>query len=68
MDGFITQIVGPIAMTSRKRDEQRKRETKKYEHTEKKEGQQATPEQYGAIYIHGESEMTPITYKRPKSH
>ena len=68
MDGFITQIVGPIAMASRKRDEQKRRDTKKYEPTEKKEHAASTTEPYGAIYIHSDPEMTPVTYKRPKSH
>ena len=68
MDGFITQIVGPIAMASRKRDEQKRRDTKKYTTSEKKEQAAGSNEQYGAIYIHSDPEMTPVTYNRPKSH
>ncbi|MCR5640056.1 MAG: hypothetical protein K6G04_01735 [Lachnospiraceae bacterium] len=65
MDSFITQIVGPTATTSRKREDKRKEELKKKEGSAKKEAE-TFQEQYAAVYVHGESEAAPITYQRPK--
>ena len=67
MDGFFTQIIAPTTITERKRDERKRQNTPKRSSESKKEAE-TSKETYGAVYIHTEPEITPITYKNPKSH
>lgn len=64
MDGLITQIVGPATMASRKREEQRKQLNKRKVPTDKKEAENT--QEPSAVYIHGETEIPPATYQRPR--
>ncbi|MBR6282269.1 MAG: hypothetical protein IKR14_07180 [Lachnospiraceae bacterium] len=67
MDGFFTQMIAPTTMTERKRDN-RKRQNNQRQNSESKKESESRSESYGAVYIHTEPEITPVTYKKPKSH
>lgn len=66
MDGFTTNMVAPVMMTSlshNDKDEKKKIDQKLKEKKMKKD--ETFEEQFGAIYVHSE-DVTPITYAPPK--